>query len=168
MSGIAELKEQDDLTGRAKVRFFLIDPVVAVGMRRKRGVSEDDHKIWLAKLADDLSYLTPRNLKALQSFAIRWAGGTKKNVWPEKVSILNAAYMLQPIPSREHEYAKSVIRSKMGRDAHEGGYLLELFEVARKWGPPPNKYVLSKLGAQPMRTARAAVALRSNWRLVVV
>ncbi len=134
-----------ELKGRAKVRFHLIDPVVALGMRRKRGVSIEDHKAWLARLADDLAYLTPRNLEALQSYVVRWAGGLKKDVWPEKVSILNAAYALQPIPSRNHAYAKSVIRSKMGRVADKQGYLLELFEVARKWGPPPNKYMLSKL-----------------------
>jgi len=150
------------VTGRAKVRHYFIDPVIESGMRRKRGVSEASHKTWLARLADELAYLTPEHLEALQSYAIRWAGGAKKDVWPERVSLLNAAYALQPIPSRNHDYAKSVVRSKMGKVADQQGYLVELFGLARRWGPPPNKYSLKKLSEEGDRNRARLRAIEAE------
>ena len=41
--------------------------------------------------------------------------------------------------------AQSLIRSAMGRQAMAEGWAVELFQIAKKLGPPPGKYIIAKL-----------------------
>lgn len=134
--------------GRARVRAELIQPLEDMGMARKRGHSIEQHNAMMARLADKLSYMTEENLRGLRDWVIRIAAGKARDTWPREVSILSAAWNIQTPPPRESDYALSIIRSVMGIRAHEGGYLVELFQIAKKIGPPPNRYVLAKLRDQ--------------------
>ena len=134
--------------GRARVRAELIEPLEEMGMARKRGRSIEQHKAMQARLADKLSYMTAVNLRGLRDWVVRIAAGKARDTWPREVSILSAAWNIQTPPPRQSDYANSIIWSAMGQRAHDGDYLVELFQIAKKMGPPPNRYVISKLRDQ--------------------
>ena len=134
--------------GRAHVREHLIDPLIEKGMIKKRGVSDEEHKKKLVRIADKLSYMSARNLKGVCEFSILLAGGKHHNIWPDEISIMRLAYKLQRPPPRKSDYVQSLILSAMGDQAEDEGWLVELFQIARRLGPPPAKYIIAKLKDQ--------------------
>mmetsp|Transcript_22283 Transcript_22283/g.35482 ORF Transcript_22283/g.35482 Transcript_22283/m.35482 type:complete len:194 (-) Transcript_22283:6443-7024(-) len=147
-------------TGRKKVRQHLIDPLNAMGMTRKRAMKVDRFKKMQTSLADRLAYMTADNLDGLREYTIRLAGGNAGNTWPDEVSIVRAAFNIQRPPPQQSSYAQSLIRSAMGRRAHDEGWLVELYQVAKRMGPPPGRYIITKLKdrAEDNRRKRLRVA----------
>ncbi|MEP4950071.1 MAG: hypothetical protein ABJU46_03745 [Paracoccaceae bacterium] len=149
-------------TGRMKVRKYFLDPLNDAGMTRKRGVKVEDFEKSQTRLADKLSYMTVENLKGLRQYVVRLAAGKDGNIWPEEQSIERDAYNLQTPPPRKSDYAQSIIRSAMGCRANDEGWLVELFQIAKRMGPPPGKYVISQLKdqAEDNRRRRGRVSER--------
>ena len=130
------------------MKAVLIEPLVQGGMKRRKGVAEADHDKMLAGLAEHLAYLPSEQLAGLRDLIIRLSDGKNGGMWPDKVMILKWAWAMQPPPPSENTYAQSLIRSAMGRQAHDEGWVVELYRTAIRFGPPPNRYVLSQLRAE--------------------
>lgn len=131
------------LTGKARVRAVLIEPLEQGGMKRPRGVTAQGHDAFLNKVATELRHMSEGALKGLREYLITVAG--EKSVWPGLNFVLAKAWALEPKPPRNSDYAKSIVRSAMGRAAKAGGYLPELFSEARRLGPPSTKLQVAKL-----------------------
>lgn len=125
---------------KARVDALLFEPLA--GLSRKRGVSAEAHEKSLARLRGWLSYMSDDNLRAMVDLIARHAA---KGVWPEEGLIRSWAMTLQCPPPRDCAYARSLIKSAMGRRAMAEGWAVELFQVAKKLGPPPGKYIISRL-----------------------
>jgi hypothetical protein len=153
-------------TGRKKVRMYFLDPLNEAGMVRKRTDTAEKHKKTMTALADKLAYMTPDNLRGLRQCVVRLAGGKARNVWPCEQSVEFAAYNLQTPPPRKGDYAQSLVRSAMGRRANDEGWVVELFQIAKRIGPPPGKYIISKLKEEAVenrgRRARVAEYIKSG------
>ena len=147
---------QEPLTGRARVRAMLIDPLEAGGMRKLRNVSADDHKQSLAKLADKVGYLSDRGLAALRDYAIKMGGDGQ--VWPRLNVLLQAAWAIEPMPVQKSPFAQSLLQSRLGVEARDGGWHVELYSDALRMRPPPNDYGKRVLADRAAANAhRAAV-----------
>jgi hypothetical protein len=134
---------QNMVTGKARVRLVLIEPLEQGGMKRARGVTAQGHDAFLDKVASELRHMSEDALKGLREYLITVAG--EKCVWPRLNFVLAKAWALEPKPPRNSDYAKSIVRSAMGRAAKAGGYLPELFSEARRLGPPSTKLQVAKL-----------------------
>ncbi|MEH6521208.1 hypothetical protein [Sulfitobacter sp.] len=147
-------------TGRKKVRAYFLNPLNEAGMVRKRTDTVEKHKKTMTALADKLAYMSPEKLRGLRQYVVRLASGKAGNVWPSEQSIERAAYDLQTPPPRKSDYAQSLVRSAMGQRANDEGWVVELFQIAKKIGPPPNRYIISKLKeeADDNRRRRGRVA----------
>lgn len=144
--------------GRALVRELLTGPLSA--LRRPRGVSAAVHEAALDRLTEKLGYLGGRALAGLAEVALRHAGATPVPTCPDPALVLAWAYALQPPPPRDSDYAASLIRSAMGRQAMDEGWVVPLLRIARRLGPPPGKYVIAQLKdqADDDRRRRAGIA----------
>ncbi|WP_147232835.1 hypothetical protein [Phaeobacter gallaeciensis] len=127
-------------SGRARVRRVLIEPLEIGGMVRARGVSLTDHQAMLVRLQDKLAYLSEHQLRGMAEFAVFAAKGKAGNVWPDEVLLCRWAYRTQPPPPRKSDYVSSLMCSRAGQVAREAGYHVELFLMARRFGPPPTRY----------------------------
>lgn len=125
---------------RARVDALLFEPLS--GLARKRGVSAEKHEKSLDRLRGWLSYMSDDNLRAMRDLIARHA---VKGVWPEEGLIRHWSMTLQCPPPRDCAYARSLIKSAMGRQAMAEGWAVELFQIAKKLGPPPGKYIISRL-----------------------
>lgn len=138
------MSEQEKIeSGRARVRRVLVGPLEAGGMVRKRGVKLEDHDKRIDALCGRLEYMSERGLEGLRMHLIRVAGA--RNQWPDQNCILSAAWAIEVPPPRDNAFAVSLMHSQMGRDAREGGWHVELYDLARRIGPPPNRYSIKKL-----------------------
>lgn len=140
-----------------RVDALLIEPLA--GLPRKRGVTAAAHAETMDKLRSRLGYMTDDNLRAIHDVILRHAG---KGHWPDAALIMAWAYNLQPPPPGESTYARSLMRSAMGRRAADEGWAVELFRVARKLGPPPNRYVITQLVAEADEGRRRRAKIR-EW-----
>lgn len=132
-------------SGKAKVKRVLIEPLVKGGMRKSPKHKVEEHGAMLDRIAGKLSYLSEEQLGGLREFCIRAASGREHDIWPEEQHIVNWAYRQEAPPAERNEYVSSLMRSAMGQKAFMGGYHVELFIAACRWGPPPSKYEISKL-----------------------
>lgn len=132
-------------SGRARVQRVLIKPLVELGMVRPNRMTVAQFVDFGARLQDKLAYMSEENLCGLRAALIRLASGKTRDQWPKEVTILSYAHGIQQPPSRDNDYAVSIMRSAMGRRAFAEGYHVELLNTARRFGPPPSKYVLSRL-----------------------
>ncbi|MGV6840579.1 MAG: hypothetical protein ACWA40_10340 [Planktomarina sp.] len=153
---------QDTRQARQSVRDHFVDPLIQMGLVKKRSMKADDHQAMIARLVAKLDYMSEGNLRGLQQYVIRLAGGKERNCWPAEVSILRAAYNLQPPPPRQSNYAQSLIASAMGRKAADEGWLVELFQIAKAMGPPPGKYVIATLKEKADENRRQRARIR-EW-----
>lgn len=144
--------------GTALVREKLIGPLMS--LPRPKRVSAADHEAALAKLAQQLAYLSPRALDGLCELALVTSAGGK--ACPAVDLIRSWAYQIERPPITSSDYALSLMASAMGREAMETGYAVELLRHARRFGPPPGKYVISDLRDQ------ARVNLRRRTDMVAV
>lgn len=125
----------EPLMGRARVRALLIDPLEDGGMSRPVRVTVEAHKAFLAKVADEVGYLSDLGLTALSDFLIRIAG--EKQVWPALNVIKNQAWSLEPRPANLSAVVTSVLMSRLGEEALQGGWHAELLLDMRKMRPVP-------------------------------
>ena len=128
---------------------------------------EPQHADNLDRLARKLSYMEEAPLRGLAELCLGFAGsaGMAKRVTPvcpNDALILSWGYALQPPPVEQSDYPASVLRSAMGRRAHDNGYGVELLRMARRFGPPPQKYETVKLVDQARENARRREALRAE------
>lgn len=150
-------------SGTARVRRILIRPLE--GLARPRGVSAAQHADNLDRLARKLSYMDAPALAGLVELCLGFAGmaGQKVRVVPSCPAdglILAWAYALQAPPIGQSDYPASVMRSLMGRRAHDGGYGVELLRMARRFGPPPGSYSIVQLQEEARENRRRRTALR--------
>ncbi|MDN5567697.1 MAG: hypothetical protein L0G27_02915 [Paracoccus sp. (in: a-proteobacteria)] len=125
---------------RARVEMLLMQPLA--GLARKRGTSAEAHDKAMVRLRDWLTYMSDNNLRAMVDLIARHAA---KGVWPEEGLIRSWAMTIQCPPPRDSAYAQSLIRSAMGRQAMSEGWAGELFQIAKRLGPPPGKYIITRL-----------------------
>lgn len=147
--------------GTARARRILIAPLS--GLARGKRVSEAQHRDTLDRLARKLSYMDAAGLNGLVELALANAGQVARGrqpVCPEAGVLLAWAYALQAPPVRQSDYAASVMRSAMGRRAHDNGYGVELLRHARRHGPPPGAYSVFRLQDEARENLRRRAALR--------
>lgn len=126
--------------GEKRVDALLVEPLA--GLARKRGMSAETHEKMLGRLKSFLSYMSDENLRGMHDLILRHA---VKAVWPDEGLIKHWAFTLQLPPPRDSSYAISLIRSAMGRQAMSEGWAVELFQIAKRIGPPPGKYIIREL-----------------------
>lgn len=128
------------LEGKSRVDQLLLEPLEGLG--RRKGISAEKHEAMLKRLRERLAYMSDQSLRAMEEIILRHAG---KGVWPAEGLIKTWAFDLQLPPPSESDYAQSLIGSAMGRQARAEGWVVELFQIAKRLGPPPNRYILYKL-----------------------
>lgn len=138
--------EGETATGR--VRRILIQPLA--GLARPKGVLAGQHAENMERLARKLAYMTGDGLSGLRDLCLGQAGllAVPKRavpVCPVDGVILSWAYALEAPPIGQSDYAASVMRSSMGRRAHDLGFGVELLRMARRLGPPPGRYLVVQL-----------------------
>ena len=148
-------EDKAKLSGRALVRERLLAPLE--GLPRRRGVSAEAHAGDMEKLVDKLSYMTPGALDGLAELVLRISEGKQ---WPQVGLIRAFAMTLETPPPRSSDYAQSLLRSAMGGAAMDGGYAVELLRHARRFGPPPQAYVLGRLKDEARDNRRKREGIR--------
>ena len=160
------MQDDDQIeTGVALVRRVLMDPLS--GLARPRGVTEVNHREALARLGRKLSYMDGAGLAGLAELVLGHAGQValgKRGVptCPPDAMILAWGFALQPPPIRQSDYPASVLRSVMGRRAHDAGFGVELLRHARRYGPPPAAYSMVQLRDEAETNRRRRTALREE------
>ncbi len=139
----------------ARVRDLLLAPLA--GLARAKGETVAEHEAAQARLKRRLSYMSETMLRGLAELVLRQGRGC----WPKEAVILSWAYGLQPPPPARSDFVASILRSAMGAAARDGGYVVELMREARRLGPPPGKWMLSKIRED---AAANAVILRELRR----
>lgn len=162
-AGQTELRQAENAT--ARVRRVLIDPLA--GLARPRGVTDASHREALARLARKLAYMDDAPLAGLAELCLGHAGQvalskTARPACPLDGMILAWAYALQAPPLQVSDYPASVVRSQMGRRAHDAGYGVELLRHARRFGPPPGAYSITRMQDEARENARRRAALRQE------
>lgn len=142
---------------RARVDALLLEPLV--GLARKRGLSAEKHEAMLDRIRGRLAYMTDANLRGMVDLILRHAA---KGVWPDEALIKAWAYALQCPPPRECDYAMSLIRSAMGRQARDEGWAVELFQIAKRLGPPPGRYIIRQLKDDAEQNRRRRTLISEN------
>lgn len=153
-------------SGTARARRLLIDPLL--GLARPRRVSAEQHAENMARLARKLSYMDEGALSGLAELCLAHAGqiavskGVAAPVCPDPGMIQSWAFALQAPPIGQSDYPASVMRSTMGRRAHDQGFGVELLRMARRYGPPPQAYSVTKLREEAEANRRRRAALRTE------
>lgn len=147
------------LTGRALVRDRLVRHLAA--LPRPKRASAAAHAADLEALVIKLAHLTGPALDGVLEWALVYSGG---RACPDVSLIRAQAYAVAPPPPISSDYAHSVLRSVMGRAAMEAGYAVELLRHARRFGPPPQKYIMHQLKdeADMNRRKREDIVARNN------
>lgn len=121
--------------GRAVVRERLINRLRDAGLRRPRGMSEQQLVQQSDRLCDYLAYMAADNLDTLAETALIHAtspgAGAAALVWPSEALIRQWALALQGKPFSQHPIVASWLRSREGPVALAGGYLVELLRWLR-------------------------------------
>lgn len=141
----------------ARVDALLLEPLA--GLKAQRGMTAEKHEKVLARLRGWLAYMSDENLRGMHDLIVRHA---VKGVWPAEGLIKHWATTLQLPPPRECDYARSLIRSAMGRQAMAEGWAVELYQIAKKIGPPPTKYFISGLKDEAESNRRRRNVVREN------
>lgn len=147
----AEAREAE---GRRAVREVLVARLEGAGMARRKGVTEAEHRDWLARLVDRLAYMTRANLSVLADHLLVMGEGKLRHEWPREVTILGWAEGLQPRPIEEAPIVQSWLRSVEGPVAVAGGFEVELLRFLRKARRPPLAYHLDKIRQEAADNAR--------------
>lgn len=157
--------EPETESNMARVRRVLIGPLA--GLARPRGMVLGGHSDALDRLARKLSYMDEPTLAGLLELVLGHAGQVaigKRTApaCPDYAMILAWGYALLPPPVTASDYPASVLRSVMGRRAHDAGFGVELLRHARRFGPPPAAYSMTKLRDEAEGNRRRRTALREE------
>lgn len=152
-------------TGAARVRRVLIGPLS--GLQRPRGVTEAEWRAGFDKVVGKLSYMSEAGLAGLVDLVLGQSGvfaraKVVRPVCPHPSEVIAWAVALELPPVEQSDYAASVVRSVMGRRAYDGGYGVELLRHARKFGPPPGSYSVTRLQDEARQNARRRADLRAQ------
>ena len=131
--------------GKERVRKHLIEPLVAIGLVRKKGMTLDTHQTVLDSLAARLSYMDKDFLGALAEVVESHATGPDKDQWPAVTLITGWARALQEPPASESRLVRSFLQSAPGQRAVDGGYIVELRHFLKRNGRPPSEYDMKKV-----------------------
>jgi hypothetical protein len=147
----------------ARVRRILIDPLR--DLARPKGLLAGQHADNLDRLARKLRHMDEAGLSALLDLCLAQAGGPAVQrraapVCPHDAVILAWAYALQAPPTGQSDYPASVMRSQMGRRAHDLGYGVELYRMACRLGPPPGAYTVTQLKDEAVENRRRRAVCR--------
>ena len=148
------MDEVQEESGRAAVRAHLVEPLAR--LPRPRGVAAAAHEKALSGLVDYLSYMDASTLRGLCEMVLRQSMTANGPRCPDPSIVRAWAYHLAAPPPRHSDYAGSLVRSALGRRAREEGWLIELFQIARKLGPPPGQYIITRLRDEAADNARRA------------
>lgn len=143
----------------ARVEAQLLEPLT--GLKRARGVGGEAHDRMIGRLRSFLAYMSDENLRGMHDLILRHA---VKAAWPEEGLIKFWAFTLQLPPPRDSSYACSLIRSAMGRRAMSEGWAVELFQIAKRIGPPPGKYIIRQLKDEAESNRRRRVIIEERNR----
>lgn len=148
---------EGELSGVARVDALLFEPLA--GLARPRGVSAEDHAKALGRLRSALAYMTDANLAGMVDLIARHA---VKGAWPGEGLVRTWAFTLQTPPPFLCDYAKSLVRSEMGRKAAAEGWAVELFQIARRIGPPPGRYIIRELKGEAESNVRKRAVIAAQ------
>lgn len=140
-----EAEKSDGLTGRERVRQVLLQPLENAGCRRRGRMTVADHAAMKERLAAELSHMDADKLAGVRDLAFRWLDGPAGLSWPPEALLRKWALRLQPKPPRSCPYVNSLLASEMGQCARREGFLVELYALALRLGPPPGRYDLDRL-----------------------
>lgn len=104
---------------KSRVRRVLIDPLVDRGLRKQKKFDRDGQAAFLDRIATRLSYMSAPGLEALIEAVEARAGGAHQNVWPDEISIVNAARAIEPPPPINSRMICSYMASAAGRAAFD-------------------------------------------------
>ena len=124
---------------RERVRRLLIDPLVARGLRKRKGVSAEDHALFLERVERRLAYLPEHHLATLVEVLERNADGANRTCWPGEASIVAWAAGLMPPPDANSRLVRSFLASAAGLRAWEEdpAVAVALWVYLRQFGRPP-------------------------------
>lgn len=144
-------------SNRDRVRRLVFAPL---GFRHPRKVAEDEGRVILDQIADDLSHLPAAHLAALAE-ALRGKGeGSARDFWPSRACILGHADWLYPRPLQLAPALMRWFASVEGPRAIAEGTLVETWQHFERHKAPP----VSPLA----RTRVAAVASDNARRLELI
>jgi hypothetical protein len=149
-------------TKRDRVRRLLIDPLRADGFRFARGVTSEDAKTRLDRLADDLAYLKDDGLDALR-VSLRTKGeGAARCFWPAPATVLGLAESFQRRPLDELPALLRWFASAAGGAAVLGDRLVAEYWFWTMHKRPPVKPTDKKVVADKAEEWRRRVELAKD------
>lgn len=167
VSPAAEAESAEE-SGRARVRRVLIGPLEQGGMRRKRGVSVDEHRGFLGWVARHLAYMTEDELRALRSGLERMGVGPSGDVWPSPQTIVTIGNAIRSPRLDDCELTTSWMKSRAGAAAWEESpliavALLDFFAKRRRGRRPPAEFEMraireaGEVAAKRLEAAKARI-----------
>ena len=154
--------EEATETKRDRVRRLLIDPLKADGFRFARGVTAEDAKTRLDRLADDLAYLKDDGLDALR-VSLRTKGeGAARCFWPAPATVLGLAESFQRRPLDELPALLRWFASAAGGAAVLGDRLVAEYWFWTMHKRPPVKPMDKKVVADKAEEWRRRVELAKD------
>lgn len=148
--------------GKARVKIYLIDPLVKKGMQRKQGWTLEQEAELFESLQNYLAYLSQKDLEGLADTIERFAAGKAHDRWPKEINIRRWARRLREPPIRMSRLVRSYVQSGAGRAAKEGGYLVELFDYLKRVGAPPNTYSIQEIMSEAVANQERRNKVRSG------
>lgn len=122
---------------RARVRAFLIDPLEAIGFRRKANTTIAEHQAAMDSLADNVAYLSDAGLRALCEMLRTKGEGTSRNIWPSSATVYALAELIERRPIEELPGCLRWFRSIEGPRALAAGTLVETWSYFHRMKRPP-------------------------------
>ncbi len=154
--------EEATETKRDRVRRLLIDPLKADGFRFAKGVTAEDAKTRLDRLADDLAYLKDDGLDALR-VSLRTKGeGAARCFWPAPATVLGLAESFQRRPLDELPALLRWFASAAGGAAVLGDRLVAEYWFWTMHKRPPVKPMDKKMVADKAGEWRRRVELAKD------
>ncbi len=148
--------------GKERVKKHLIDPLNAIGMVRKKGMTIDTHQSVMDGLMARLSYMDEGFLYALAEVVETHAGGPDKDHWPALTLITGWARALQEPPPSESRLVRSFLQSAPGQRAVDGGYIVELRAFLKRNGRPPGDYDMKQILDNASRNSGQRARIEEN------
>lgn len=146
--------ETEAMAGSARVRRYLIDPLLRDGMVGDRRTSSAELAAFFGRLQERLGYMRPDNLERLRQACMALAGGRAHNVWPGWVTIRKIAFGLQTPPDPANPIMQSWLHSRRGPALRDHGGLVETYLFLRRAMRPPTEYEQKQIAAEARENAR--------------